>query len=255
MKKWLSSRAEQYENASKWTGFHDTLRDEILFSLNAESLKNKTLIDVGCGIGIIDRKLSQDFENIITIYKDRNAIMYLNKKINEEKISNIKPITKRWEQIWNQYKNNKRDILLLSFFADPRIEDMDKLFSMAKEKAIIITNTKIDLRQNDSIEREKRIKERANNCVWIDYLEKKLNDKNSKECRIKTYSAKELIYDFGQPLRSKNEAFFFIQDYYEIEIVKKRIKDLEKTNDNEFPYFLPKTKFLSLIIIDFNKSI
>ncbi|MDR2457602.1 MAG: class I SAM-dependent methyltransferase [Clostridiales Family XIII bacterium] len=250
MKKWLERRAEQYEAASKWTGFYDNIRDKILLSLHKENTGEKSLVDIGCGIGILDRKLSPYFKNIVAIDKDSNAIKFFLRKINEERLTNIKTITKRWEQVYNQYKNNKRDILLLSFFSDPRIDNMEKLFSFAKEKVVIVTNAGNDLRENDSRKREKRLLERANGNIWIKWIASEMNNKSPGKCKILSYEKQELDFDFGQPLHSKNEAFLFIKDYYEIEIAKKRIKDLEKTGDEKFPYFLPKTKHLTIIIIN-----
>lgn len=110
---WDSSTIKRYQDANEYTGFFKNVADLIAPKLKGYS----TFCDIGCGLGLIDIELSSCIQNITCIDISENAINFLNEKIKNKEITNIKTRLMNCHEIDETW-----DVIYISFFGYKSIE-------------------------------------------------------------------------------------------------------------------------------------
>lgn len=82
---WNEQTFRWFEAASAYTGFHSRLAD----MLAPHIAHSKTMVDLGCGAGMIDFELAHAFEDITCVDINEDAIACLNRKIAERGLTNV----------------------------------------------------------------------------------------------------------------------------------------------------------------------
>ena len=231
---WDDKKIELYVRASKETGFHKKLAEQILPFLN----KDDELTDVGCGPGTIDFELSPYVRRINAVDIEPEIINYLRKEVKESELTNI------FASIGDAsfMSESLGDVVLTCFFSG--IEDaLPNLVGASKRLAIIITHGEGAKYKPSKISGNKR-KTSASD------IEKSLFEAGYN------YTRKDLVLDFGQPLKSKEEAKAFIEMYCTEEDPNQRkakieegLSNLKQSENNTYPYSIPTMKEVSIFII------
>lgn len=210
MFKWNKDTIKWFSISSKESQFHKELALIIkdILTLNA------TVLDIGAGLGFLDRELIKYCKSITLVEPDKIAFNYLCDNL----MPNMELINNKWED-YKLQSNKKYDHILLSFFSRMDREDnLDELLKICKKSIIYIRNENHD--SNDNL---------------INYL-------NSKNADYK-YTQYEL--DFSQPLE-KEEINKFFETYYQHKNKKELLKKLLKSNDK---YLYKNNKRISIFVI------
>ena len=240
---WNEEKNRFFVDASQYTGYHKDLAAIIKPYLKPEW----TMCDMGCGLGLLDIQLADSVAHITAIDRNESAISDYNRRVKDLNITNIS--AKVGDA--NKLKDDKWDVLLLSFFSFYGDNDaMERALSRAGHRIIMITF--ID-----------EFPEKQRKFADANYRE----TTSAKETYIlgKGYNYEKIIktMDFGQPFRSLDDAYKFFDQYSKDEYMKeedsdkrkddihRKMSDIVLTDGNsEFPYFLSKKKDIGILIID-----
>lgn len=227
--RWSDFRIELYERASAWTGFHSKLFELI----KKEIEENDTLLDVGCGTANLLQIIAEKHKMLL-VDTDKNLMKYLSKKF--EHNTNITLIN---DDI-NKIETDKKDIVLISFFENPKEneETIKRIFTYAKKKVIILTHTCPDEIVINS-EKEEYKQKRGYDKDWDNFFSSGKYE----------YSRENHELDFGQPFKDIDEARTFINLFGTKKQTEERLKQIVHTKDNIFPLFLPKNKKFTIFVV------
>ena len=232
---WSYEKIEYFAAASEYTGFHKKLAKYILPHLSQED----DLIDVGCGLGLIDFELASEVNSITAIDENSKVIESLAEQVKKRGVKNIFPKVKDF----NDIIENKWDILLLSFFGEPD-DTMKALIDGVQKKTILITHGQ----DNEPLHSKVLPLVRT---VFLPELEDYFVEMNYN------YTKQNIIMDFGQPLKSMDDAICFLDSYalQEDPIEKKERLDtmlsrLVETDNEKYPLFLPKERCISILVME-----
>lgn len=231
---WDEKKIEYYMRASMRTGFHKNLAEEIAPFLNEDD----EVVDIGCGPGVIDFELSPFVKSIKAIDIEPEVIEYLKKLVERSKIDNIFPTLGDAFDI----ESGLGDVALMCFFSgDDAFQK--RIIDVAKRLAIIITHGEGAVKNTSKISGGKRKK-----CAE-DFV-KELDALGYKYDRI------NLQLDFGQPLKSLEEAKEFLEMYCKEEDPEERKAKIEEgmgslvsSNHVFYPYSIPNMKDVAIFII------
>ena len=230
---WSKEKIELYERASKETGFHKKLAEIVIPFLNAED----EMTDIGCGPGLIDFELSPYVKTINAIDINEIIIDYLTSKINNSSPCNISASIGDAEKM----DGNIGDVALFCYYTSLN-EHMYRIIDSARRLAIIIMHGK-DAANKPSkigIVRKTYTSEMEENLVKHGY----------------NYIKKNVRVDFSQPIKTKEEALYFLEMYCSEKDSEKRkniidegLKTLRKSDSSDYPYSLYKIKDVTVFII------
>lgn len=211
---WDKKNIDWFIASSNYSSFHKNLAELITKKIDC----NKTVLDIGAGLGRLDSELSNYCKKITLIEPNKDAYDFL---VNNRK-SNFEIYNSTYEEYQLQ-KKDKHDYLLLSFFSRMDKEDnFDKISKLCNEKIIYVRN-----------------EGHGKNKDLINYLDSK---------KIK-YSFERHEIDFSQPLLL-DELDDFIATYYgsksneEKQKLKKRV-----IKKNDF-YIFKNIKRISIFVIE-----
>ena len=226
---WNESTIKAFAEASEYTKFHENLSKEIKPYLKG----SKTLCDMGCGLGCIDFFLKDEVDSITCIDLDSFAIEYLENKIKESGIQNIRCKKLDFKKI-----EEKFDTILASFFAYDEIEFFSKLCN----RLIVVVNDRGKTHLPISKKRESLIRKYSTANIIEELEEKELK-----------YKLEKINLEFGQTFYNMEEIQRYARSYdqgEEYEKIYKYILD-NVVRGEKIPYYLPYEKEISIFVIDF----
>ena len=229
MFKWSENKLELYIRAAKYTRFNERLGKIIKENIG----DNKEIWDIGSGVSFLSLYLSEYSKSVYCVDICEDALSKLDKLILDKNILNIKTINKSYEEFFDE--NESTEVIILSHFLNI-IDNLELLLSKA-EKIVIIKNK--NERKDKSL-----CKYSKQNIEDVErFLMKEYDDLNYKKILYKD--------DFGQPLKSIEEAHEYYKAYSGDDISREKLLNiLMKTDNSDYPYYYPKEKITGIIIID-----
>jgi SAM-dependent methyltransferase len=232
---WTNEKIEFFERASEYTGFHKNLAAIILPHIDSDD----TLIDVGCGLGLIDFELASYVKSVTAVDTHPAVIQYMQRRIKQSGLCNIFPRIEDAEAL----DGETWDVILMSFFGV--CDDLlNAMISKAKKRAIVICHDRTREAVCDSIVP-------GANRRFADDTERFLNANGYH------YDRQVVAFEFGQPLKSEREAIRFWECYAsEADAGEKAahmesfLKRLIKTENPVYPYYLPKLKQMAVFAVE-----
>lgn len=226
---WNERSIRWFRNASKYTGYNKKLADILLQLIPSR----KSLCDMGCGAGLIDFELAAHIEQITCMDISQQAIHAVEQQARKLGLANItahcmdaSKAEGQWETVMALFHGGK--------------EVFSKYFRLAQDQLILGTHG--SLTGSFGPEGHKVMKCFDTNGVR-DYLD---------SLGVK-YHLQELELEYGQPLTDWQDAQEFVSAYT-LPMEKSELdayleERLEKTDDERFPYYLPKKRAMGLFVI------
>ena len=211
---WTNQTISWYIRAARYTDFHEKLATRIAFNLEP----GETILEVGCGLGYIAKKLTDKGYDIEGIDIDKTVIDS-GKKIHGPKcrlsVDSYKTTDKR------------ADVVLAVFCGRVDKQGLGAFERLASDKIIYI----ISKHKNNSLKEDKTQK-------VVEYLEKSGY----------RYWLDEFSLRFDQPFTSREEAAQFFEAKYGNEGPEL------KSTSGVFPFIYENEKELSLFVIEKQKQ-
>ncbi|MDR0886031.1 MAG: class I SAM-dependent methyltransferase [Clostridiales Family XIII bacterium] len=231
---WTDEKIEQYIRASKYTEFHKNLAARIHPFLN----ESDRILDIGCGTGCIDIALSPWVKSITAFDIDDRAIDYFKEEIKKSDMHNITAYTRDFSQM----STIDCDVALLCYFGATH-DELLEIIHAARRQTIVVMHS-------------------AGATTKPSKISRKVKHTSATQMH-QFLSAMDLDYDFvdtrlefGQPLRSKEEAIHFFEGYLQhftheerAQKIQVQLEELEKIDDKQYPYFYSRMKDISIFII------
>lgn len=227
---WNEKTAQWFADASVYTGYHKKLANILLEVLPGRG----SLADLGCGTGLIDMELASHYCSITCVDISKEALAQLNSMAAARGISNINT------KLCNAAELNERfDDVIAVFHGDPETF-AEKYIPLAKNGFAAVVHASSDGKLGpDNYRLSKNDTAHAAEVLFA-----KLGIE---------YSRKDVSLEYGQPLRSINDAREFtraysncppesvIDDYLESHLIR--------TDDKYFPFYLPNEKNFSILSV------
>ena len=225
---WNPDTIRWYWEANDYSGFFKNTANLILPKLADYS----TFCDIGCGLGLIDLEICHYIGNITCIDINPATIEALKNRLEEKNITNIKPC------IMDSYDIKESwDVIFLSFYSSSSLERFlphcRKLFAVVggKNKTGLYPEKYRVFRKN-TIDNAKQI-----------FTNKGI-----------TFSLTEVTFEFGQPLRSMEDAQNFVLSHSS-EISPQDLRDflskrIVETGDRSYPFYMPHQKSIGIFEIE-----
>ncbi|MDR1028906.1 MAG: class I SAM-dependent methyltransferase [Clostridiales Family XIII bacterium] len=232
---WTDEKIEFFARAGAYTGFHRKLAGLILPYMGAD----EDVIDVGCGLGLIDFELASRVRSITAVDEHPAVIRYMRDRVRARGPRNIFPRIADARVV----SGGDWDVVLLSFFGTPDA-GLKYMISEAGKRVVIITHGE------DTDPVHSLVKPKVKKVFARDMEEFFLAERYAYRKHI-------VDLDFGQPLRSMEEAVYFLESYsLEQDAEAKRtrldflLKRVVETGDATYPYFLPKPKNVAVFAVE-----
>ena len=135
--KWNMKTTEWFHRASDYTGFHDRLA-EILEVFIGEG---KSMIDLGCGAGLIDFKLAKKMDYITCVDREEMVIYMLRDEISHKGLSNIQAILADINNLLKTQSIPDEDKLWdigLMLFVNAQSFPVKELLKLVKDRLLIV---------------------------------------------------------------------------------------------------------------------
>ena len=228
MFQWTDESIDWWKRAVPYSDYY-----KILIRIFREYLsRDETIFDIGCGLGNVSLELSPFVRRIKGFDINERVLNEFKKEIQRRGIDNISVSSEKWEK----FKEPKCDTVIACSFGIMK-NDLNSFLKIARKQVLVVRGRKEDpgmpvLPQG----KEYRAGE---------------EEKYLQEQKIPYY--KRIVYaEFGQPLRSREEAVEFVRFY--------GMNDEEKINaflDNKLitlqqgrdRYFLPNRKEVVIFVI------
>lgn len=228
---WTTQKIDWYVRASMCSDFHKRLAREIAGMIPQE----KSVMEVGCGLGYITSQLSQMGYDVFGIDIDEEVIEKAQELHGNPASKRIKPIGK--QHTGNQqslfgledYRTSPRraDVVLAVFCGRIDEEGLGAFERLATERIIYI----VSQHKSNNLKRDRT----AEICT---YLEKSGH----------RFTFKELSLRFDQPFTSQEEAAIFLElQHGDGNLPVKRSKGPYK---DQYPYVFENEKKMSIFVID-----
>lgn len=228
---WTTQKIDWYVRASMCSDFHKRLAREIAGMIPQE----KSVMEVGCGLGYITSQLSQMGYDVFGIDIDEEVIEKAQELHGNPASKRIKPIGK--QHTGNQqslfgledYRTSHRraDVVLAVFCGRIDEEGLGAFERLATERIIYI----VSQHKSNNLKRDRT----AEICT---YLEKSGHH----------FTFKELSLRFDQPFTSQEEAAIFLElQHGNVNLPVKRSKGPYK---DQYPYVFENEKKMSIFVID-----
>ena len=228
---WTTQKIDWYVRASMCSDFHKRLAREIAGMIPQE----KSVMEVGCGLGYITSQLSQMGYDVFGIDIDEEVIEKAQELHGNPASKRIKPIGK--QHTGNQqslfgledYRTSHRmaNVVLAVFCGRIEEEGLGTFERLATERIIYI----VSQHKSNNLKRDRT----AEICR---YLEKSGHH----------FTFKELSLRFDQPFTSQEEAAIFLElQHGNVNLPVKRSKGPYK---DQYPYVFENEKKMSIFVID-----
>lgn len=228
---WTTQKIDWYVRASMCSDFHKRLAREIAGMIPQE----KSVMEVGCGLGYITSQLSQMGYDVFGIDIDEEVIEKAQELHGNPASKRIKPIGK--QHTGNQqslfgledYRTSHRraDVVLAVFCGRIDEEGLGAFERLATERIIYI----VSQHKSNNLKRDRT----AEICT---YLEKSGHH----------FTFKELSLRFDQPFTSQEEAAIFLELQHGN--VNLPVKKNEGAGKDQYPYVFENEKKMSLFDIE-----
>lgn len=228
--RWTTQSIQWFLDASAYTQFHEKLAQVIAPYLDPAD----TLCDIGCGLGRLTMALSPYVATTTAIDINAQTIEHLESQCALRGISNLNPICGDVADHLSIH-----EVFLMSFFG--RDGEMERTFPYCNKKVIRVVNAS----NSGNLYPDKY---RKTSKSTIAFMETHLDTLGL------SYIGKRFEFEFGQPLRSENEAIAFLR-HHAHEASEKELYDfLEEralyTEDPSYPIYIPNKKGIGVFIID-----
>ena len=218
---WTPQKIDWYVRASKCSDFHEKLACEI-----AERIpKDKSILEVGCGLGYITAQLAKMGYDVCGIDNDEKAI----KRAHELHEGLPRQSGSKGLFALEDYRTSHRraDVVLAVFCGRIDEEGLGTFERLATERIIYI----VSQHKSNNLKRDRT----AEICT---YLEKSGHH----------FTFKELSLRFDQPFTSQEEAAIFLElQHGNVNLPVKRSKGPYK---DQYPYVFENEKKMSIFVID-----
>lgn len=228
---WTTQKIDWYVRASMCSDFHNRLAHEIAGMIPQE----KSVMEVGCGLGYITSQLSQMGYDVFGIDIDEEVIEKAQELHGNPASKRVKPIgkqhTRNQQSLFGleDYRTSHRmaNVVLAVFCGRIEEEGLGAFERLATEKIIYI----VSQHKSNNLKRDKT----AEICT---YLEKSGHH----------FTFKELSLRFDQPFTSQEEAAIFLElQHGNVNLPVKRSKGPYK---DQYPYVFENEKKMSIFVID-----
>lgn len=228
---WTTQKIDWYVRASMCSDFHKRLAHEIAGMIPQE----KSVMEVGCGLGYITSQLSQMGYDVFGIDIDEEVIEKAQELHENPASKRIKPIgkqhTRNQQSLFGleDYRTSHRmaNVVLAVFCGRIEEEGLGAFERLATERIIYI----VSQHKSNNLKRDRT----AEICT---YLEKSGH----------RFTFKELSLRFDQPFTSQEEAAIFLELQHGN--VNLPVKRNEGTGKDQYPYVFENEKKMSLFDIE-----
>jgi len=228
---WSEDGIRWYEDAAAWTGYHVRIAEKLSGYLNPED----EICDVGCGTGSLSAELTSTVRKITSVDVDDRALDCLRTKIRNGGISNIEIRHMDYTCLPEDFC----DVVVACSFG-VFAKNGASFLKLAKKRLIMVKRKILASREGFSKDYG-----RGN----MAYMDEKYLQENHIPYRMESYED-----DFGQPLRSREDAVRFTE-HYRMNSAEESVDDflnrrMVSTGDEIFPYYLPNPMESCILIIE-----
>lgn len=245
---WNEQTFTWFEDASDYTGYNRELAKLLL-----PCLKDcRNILDLGCGMGLVDFELAEDFNEVICSDISAEAIEYIQKKIRKTGITNLFAFCadgtdqeRLKAQIAAVRKTGTSELPLvdgvLALFHGTVQTIGEMYLSYARKKLILVVH-------GSAIGSTGPEKYRVRKCTDVESTQEWLDSHGLH------YDLLVTELEFGQPHRSIEEAIAYTGTFTrkapENEITEYAKAHVIETGRTDFPYYTPKKRRFGLFSID-----
>ena len=234
---WTPEKIESFRRSSEYTAFHKKL------SVLAEPyLDDKwSLIDIGCGPGLLEPWLAPMVAHIDAVDSDEAAIAYLAAKLDDvfatsaDIAEKVKPRVSAIEDLEGAW-----DVVLLSFFGLNR-DVMETVFPLAGRRLMVFMHGRRDSAGPFTPEDD-------GGKFSAPEMEAFLKENGFK------YKKTVTEVQFGQPFKTIEEIHSFVGANSDARWAASVEERIVKTNRFDYPYYLPRSISVALFIIAVNAA-
>lgn len=226
---WNRQTVDWVRHASEYTGYNRALGEILRVHIPAGT----TLCDVGCGAGLIDLELAPHCECITCVDIAPGAVAAVQEEAVARGISNLTPLCQDGAALEGEW-----DTVMALFHGGSC--GVQRYFPHARQRLIL--GVYQHPRGSFGPAHRKRVKHHGAAQVRASLDEMGV-----------VYTVEHHALEYGQPLRSWEEAQTFVQAYCQPmeawELEEYLHTHLCPTDRADFPYYLPKTKEFSLFVV------
>ena len=201
MKKWPEEAYEWYREACEMFNYPAGPYGEQVKALIASG---DTVLDLGCGIGAASVMMSPWCKRVIALDQDENALRCLTDKAQKSGISNIETA----HESWPLSQSIKADVVIALHVAQVMrsFSNLKLVFESANKGGFIACQSPVSRQDEPFWELKEDLGitpnyEKCDNGCYI---------KGALEALGASVTCKKNIYEFGQPLKTQEEAVRFI---------------------------------------------
>lgn len=226
---WNDRSLRWFRNASEYTGYHKKLAQILLEYIPSRN----TLCDMGCGAAQIDFELAKYVEQVTCIDIAPEVISALEEQTRERNVTNITGRCMDGAQVKGEWET-----VIALFHGGANV--VPKYLPLAKDQLILVTHG--SLVGGFGPKGHQPVK-----CFDAGGIRADLDARGVK------YQLRMEQLEYGQPFADLDDARAFVRAYtkpMEPEELEAYLQEkLERTEDERFPYYLPKKKDLGIFII------
>lgn len=231
MYQWTEERVQWYQRAVDYTGF-----DKKLIALLLPALPvGETVCDLGCGTGYLALELARQGYAVTAVDRSDVCIDHLIVRREQEGLERLTIRRADWKTI---PPGMRWDHVLMAF-AGKLDQDLERYLALCRRQLILVVKT-----SSQSHVQAPGIPPRFRRDA--DALEEKLRGLNL------TYRRRDEALEFGQPLRSLEEARRYLAAFEADLGPEGALGRLVETEDPELPLYLPSAKKLAIFFISPN---
>ncbi len=193
-----------------------------------------SLLDLGCGVGLIDIAVADEFSRITCVDRDDQALRLLEADLAARNISNIKTWHANAADVRGQW-----DTVLMVFFGHLE-EQLRHALSLCRHNiiAVIHGDAQGTLGPKDY---------HPPKCGTVSGTRQALHALGAR------YAVQEHALEYGQPFASREEAIAFVRAYSknppDMAVADYLDARLTETGRADFPYYLPNLKRFGIFVI------
>lgn len=228
---WGSERIRFMVDACEYGAYHQQLAKLLAPHLEG----TERVCDVGCGLGYLSLELAKFVPHVTAVEVDKGAISILREKCTALEIGNINVLCQDAFSLDNAYQF---DSMVFCVFGT-----VEEVLSIGEKHC---TNDILMISRNEKHHRFSHEQDALRSKKYS-------FENNCYELRKRgiPFEAKEFSLEFGQPFRSLEDAAVFYTLYSKKGKLSEEelLARLEKTNRQDFPFYLPKESNLGFIRI------
>ena len=123
-----------------YSAYYDPKKSELKKILKEGKIRNKDVLELGCGTGRITLELAKKAKQVTALDDDQNYLDYLQEKLESNKLNNVKLIKKNINNVGNI--NKKYDVIVSGWaglhYADKKRSIIKDLHKLLKPNGILI---------------------------------------------------------------------------------------------------------------------